>query len=171
MIFDFLKSFKMLNYIICNYLFKKNLYSKKMLINSKTDSLTKKMKNLNTKIIFKNKDDYYNDNTRNLDNLLYKYINYDISLDINDYNFLNNEHINNEFISDRIKLLKHNKILLDKLIKFPYIEQCTDKWYEIRKTCLTASDLGEALSKNNNLLAKKKQVYILIIQIFKVLHL
>ena len=52
MIFDFLKSFKMLNYIICNYLFKKNLYSKKMLINSKTDSLTKKMKNLNTKIIF-----------------------------------------------------------------------------------------------------------------------
>ena len=137
----------MLNYIICNNNLKKNLYSKNMLINCKTDNLTIKMKNLNSKIIFKNNDDYYNDNIRNLDNLLYKYINYDISLDINDYNFLNNQHINNEFIIDRVKLLKHNKILLDKLIKFPYIEQCTDKWYEIRKTCLTASDLGEALSK------------------------
>ena len=161
MIFYFLKSFKMLNYIICNYLLKKKLYSKKMLINCKTDCFTKKMKNLNTKIVFKNNDDYYNDNTRNLDNLLYKYINYNITLDINDYNFLNNGHINNEFITNRVKLLKHNKIILDKLIKFPYIEQCTDKWYEIRKTCLTASDLGEALSKNNNLLAKKKAgVYI-----------
>tara|TARA_B110000259_G_scaffold180229_1_gene220703 strand:+ start:50 stop:1147 length:1098 start_codon:yes stop_codon:yes gene_type:complete len=132
-----------------------------MLINYKTDNLTIKMKNLNSKMILKNNDDYYNDNTRKLDNLLYKYIKYDIVLDINDYNFLNNEHIDNEFIIDRVKLLKHNKILLDKLIKFPYIEQCTQQWYEIRKTCLTASDLGEALSKNNNLLAKKKAgVYI-----------
>ena len=151
----------MLNIILYNNYFKKHYYIKKMLINCKVDILTNKMKNLNSKNNLKINDDYYNDNTRNLDNLLYKYIKYDITLDKNDYKFLKKEHINDEFIINRVKLLKHNKILLDKLLKYPYIEQCTDKWYEIRKTCLTASDLGEALSKNNNLLAKKKAgVYI-----------
>ena len=139
-----------------------------MLSNLKVDNITKQMKKLNcNKINFKNNDDYYNDNTRNLDNLLYKYIKYDITLDQNDYKFLKKEHIDENFIINRVKLLKYNKILLDKLLEYPYIEQCTDKWYEIRKTCLTASDLGEALSKNNDLLAKKKQVFILIIQIFR----
>jgi putative phage-type endonuclease len=151
----------MLNIILYNNYFKKHYYIKKMLINCKVDILTNKMKNLNTKNNLKINDDYYNDNTRNLDNLLYKYIKYDITLDQNDYKFLKKEHINDEFIINRVKLLKHNKNLLDKLLQYPYIEQCTDKWYEIRKTCLTASDLGEALSKNNNLLAKKKAgVYI-----------
>lgn len=151
----------MLNIILYNNYFKKHYYIKKMLINCKVDILTNKMKNLNSKNNLKINDDYYNDNTRNLDNLLYKYIKYDITLDQNDYKFLKKEHINDEFIINRVKLLKHNKILLDKLLQYPYIEQCTDKWYEIRKTCLTASDLGEALSKNNNLLAKKKAgVYI-----------
>lgn len=151
----------MLNIILYNNYFKKHYYIKKMLINCKVDILTNNMKNLNTKTNLKINDDYYNDNTRNLDNLLYKYIKYDITLDQNDYKFLKKEHINDEFIINRVKLLKHNKNLLDKLLQYPYIEQCTDKWYEIRKTCLTASDLGEALSKNNNLLAKKKAgVYI-----------
>ena len=151
----------MLNIILYNNYFKKHYYIKKMLINCKVDILTNKMKKLNSKNNLKINDDYYNDNTRNLDNLLYKYIKYDITLDQNDYKFLKKEHINDEFIINRVKLLKHNKILLDKLLQYPYIEQCTDKWYEIRKTCLTASDLGEALSKNNNLLAKKKAgVYI-----------
>lgn len=151
----------MFNILLCSNYFKKYYYTKKMLINCKVDIITKKMKNLNSKINLKNNNDYYNDNTRELDNLLYKYIKYDITLDQNDYMFLKKEHIDEEFIVNRIKLLKHNKILLDKLLQYPYIEQCTDKWYEIRKTCLTASDLGEALSKNNNLLAKKKAgVYI-----------
>ena len=152
----------MYNIISCNKYFKKNYSIKKMLVNLKVKNITKEMKKLNcNKINFKNNDDYYNDNTRNLDNLLYKYIKYDIDLDQNDYKFLKKEHIDEEFIVNRVKLLKHNKILLNKLLEYPYIEQCTDKWYEIRKTCLTASDLGEALSKNNNLLAKKKAgVYI-----------
>ena len=69
-----------------------------MLSNLKVDNITKQMKKLNcNKINFKNNDDYYNDNTRNLDNLLYKYIKYDITLDQNDYKFLKKEHIDEKF--------------------------------------------------------------------------
>lgn len=75
--------------ILCNNYFKKHYSIKKMLINLKVDNITKDMKKLNcNKINFKNNDDYYNDNTRYLDNLLYKYIKYDITLDQNDYKFL-----------------------------------------------------------------------------------
>jgi len=141
--------------LICNNNIIKNKLIKKMLTSCKVNNLIKKMSKLNS-VEFKNNSDYYNDLNRNLDNLLYKYIEYDITLDENDYNFLSTEHINKEFISNRVKTLKHNKLILKELLKYPYIEQCTKEWYDIRKTCLTASDLGEAISKNNNLLAKKK---------------
>ena len=133
---------------------------KKMLIKSKITELN--IKNIkNKKINMKNNDDSYYDNIRKLDNLLYKYIKYDIILDISDYDSLTNDQIDKEFIISRFKYLKNNKIILVKLLEYPYIEQCTDEWYKIRKTCLTASDLGDAISKNNNLLAKKKAgVYI-----------
>lgn len=148
----------MFNILLLN----KYLYIKKMSNKCKIDKLISKMKKLNSKnIVFKIHDDYFNDNTRKLDNLLLKYIKYDIELDNNDYKFLSNDNINKDYIIDRVKLLKHNKLLLNKLLEYPYIEQCTTEWYEIRKTCLTASDLGEAISNNNNLLAKKKAgVYI-----------
>tara|TARA_B110000858_G_C17794385_1_gene471593 strand:- start:1389 stop:2483 length:1095 start_codon:yes stop_codon:yes gene_type:complete len=131
-----------------------------MLIKSKITELN--IKNIkNKKINMKNNDDSYYDNIRKLDNLLYKYIKYDIILDISDYDSLTNDQIDKEFIISRFKYLKNNKIILVKLLEYPYIEQCTDEWYKIRKTCLTASDLGDAISKNNNLLAKKKAgVYI-----------
>ena len=132
---------------------------KKMSLENKINKFN--IKDNSTKIIFKNNDDLYYDTIRKLDNLLYKYIKYNINLDIKDYDILINEHIDKQFIINRVKYLENNKKILKELLEYPYIEQCTYKWYEIRKTCLTASDLGNALAKNNNLLAKKKAgVYI-----------
>jgi len=125
--------------------------------NNKIEHLFNIMKNLN----FKDNDDEYDNINRNLDNLLLKYIKNDIELDINDYKFLSKEHINTEFIKNRVNKLKLYIKRLNLLLKYPFIEQRTDKWYEMRKECLTASDLFEGISKNNNLLAKKKAgVYI-----------
>lgn len=132
--------------LICNNNIIKNKLIKKMLTSCKVNNLIKKMSKLNS-VEFKNNSDYYNDLNRNLDNLLYKYIEYDITLDENDYKFLSTEHINKEFILSRVKTLKHNKLILKELLEYPYIEQCTKEWYDIRKTCLTASDLGEAYIK------------------------
>lgn len=107
-----------------------------------------------------NNDDIDNIN-RNLDNLLLKYIKNDIKLDLQDYNFLSNNHIDNDFIDKRIKKLKIYIKTLDRLKKYPFIAQRTKEWYEMRKNCLTASDLYEGTCKNNLLLAKKKAgVYI-----------
>ena len=106
-------------------------------------------------------DDYYNDMNRNLDKILYRYITHEIKLNIEDYNFLSKEHINKEYIINRIKELKNNRYILNKLKNIPYIEQRSLEWFELRKKSLTASDLFEAITKNNKLLAKKKAgVYI-----------
>lgn len=106
-------------------------------------------------------DDIINDMNRHLDKILYRYITHDIKLNIEDYNFLSKEHINKEFINSRIKELKNNRKILNKLKKIPYIEQRSLEWFELRKKSLTASDLFDAISKKNKLLAKKKAgVYI-----------
>lgn len=100
--------------------------------------------------------DFIDNIYRNLDNLLYKYISYSIDLDINDYDVLINDNIDKEYIKNRINKLKlyRNKLFFWK--KQPYIEQRSEKWHELRKNCLTASDLHEGISKNNYNLAKKK---------------
>lgn len=106
-------------------------------------------------------DDIYNDMNINLDKILYRYITHEIELNIEDFNFLSKEHINKEYIINRIKELKNNIEILNKLKNIPYIEQRSLEWFELRKKCLTASDLFEAITKNNTLLAKKKAgVYI-----------
>ena len=150
------KSFKMINSIIYNY-FKTKFNINKMLDNNNIDNLLHMMKNLNFKI----NTDEYNDMNRELDNFLLKYIKNDINLDINDYKFLSKDHINNEFIENRIKKLNFNIRKLNSLLEYPIIEQRTKEWFEKRKKCLTASDLFDGISKNNILLAKKKAgVYI-----------
>lgn len=45
---------------------------------------------------------------------------------------------------------------LSKLRKLPLIKQRTPEWFNIRKNCLTASDLEDAIGKNHIMLAKKK---------------
>ena len=143
------------------FYFKNKLKIKIMLHKIKIDNLENIMKNLN----FKNNTDEYNDINRKLDNLLLKYIKNDITLDQQDYNFLSNNHIDKNFIENRVKNLKLNTQKLKILLDYPLIEQRTKEWFDKRKKCLTASDLLEGISKNNKLLAKKKQEYILIIQI------
>lgn len=139
------------------YYFKNKLKIKIMLHKIKIDNLENIMKNLN----FKNNTDEYNDINRKLDNLLLKYIKNDITLDQQDYNFLSNNHIDKNFIENRVKNLKLNTQKLKILLNYPLIEQRTKEWFDKRKKCLTASDLLEGISKNNKLLAKKKAgVYI-----------
>ncbi len=100
--------------------------------------------------------DFINNIYRNLDNLLYKYISYSIDLDIYDYDVLINDNIDKEYIEHRINKLKLYRKKLFFWKKQPYIEQRSEKWHELRKNCLTASDLHEGISKNNYNLAKKK---------------
>ncbi len=149
-----------MDYFIYNkyyYYFKHKLKFKIMLHKIKIDNLANNMKNLN----FKNNTDEYNDINRKLDNLLLKYIKNDITLDQHDYNFLSNNHIDKNFIENRVKNLKLNTQKLKILLEYPLIEQRTKEWFDKRKKCLTASDLLEGISKNNKLLAKKKAgVYI-----------
>lgn len=123
--------------------------------NKVIDKLTKQMIN------FKINTDDTNDINRNTDNKLYKYLKYSINLDVNDYNSLINDNITKDYITNRISTLKNYKIILDDLIKLPYIEQGTDEWFDLRKTCLTASDLYDAVcTKNDNLARKKAGVLI-----------
>lgn len=61
-----------------------------------------------------------------------------------------------EYVLQRKKDIKLYMKQLNLLKKIPLIKQRTDEWYEIRKTRLTASDLDEAIGKNNLKLAKKK---------------
>ena len=147
----------MLEYILCNNNFKNKLNIKIMLLYNNKIKFLNIMKNIN----FKENTDEYNDITRNLDKLLLKYIKYSIELDNNDYASLLTQHINVKFIDERIQIIKNYINKLNILIKYPLIEQRTEKWFEMRKKCLTASDLFDGISKNNNLLAKKKAgVYI-----------
>ena len=140
-----------------HFYFKHKFQFKIMLPKIKIDNLVNIMKNLN----FKNNTDEYNDINRKLDNLLLKYIKNDIVLDQQDYKFLCNNHIDKNFIENRVKRLKLNTQKLKILLDYPLIEQRTKEWFEKRKKCLTASDLLEGISKNNKLLAKKKAgVYI-----------
>ena len=135
-----------------HFYFKHKFQFKIMLPKIKIDNLVNIMKNLN----FKNNTDEYNDINRKLDNLLLKYIKNDIVLDEQDYKFLCNNHIDKNFIENRVKRLKLNTQKLKILLDYPLIEQRTKEWFEKRKKCLTASDLLEGISKNNKLLAKKK---------------
>tara|TARA_B000000437_G_scaffold79718_1_gene57943 strand:+ start:16352 stop:17458 length:1107 start_codon:yes stop_codon:yes gene_type:complete len=124
--------------------------------------LLKKMCNNNmNKIIIKDNLDEINDINRCLDNFLLKFIKHDIKLDKNDYKQLCNNHINKQFIKNRIhKIISYIK-QLNKLKEYPLIEQRTKEWYELRNTCLTASDLYDGINSNSLLLAKKKAgVYI-----------
>ena len=119
--------------------------------------------NNNNNIIFKLYDDDYNNNNRYLDNKLYKFIKYNLNLDLNDKLKLINEFnkIDINYIDNRIEIINNYRLKLDYLKSLPYIEQRTNEWFELRKNCLTASDLFEGISKNNNILAKKKAgVYI-----------
>ena len=119
--------------------------------------------NNNNNIIYKLNDDDYNNNNRYLDNKLYKFIKYNLNLDLNDKLKLVNEFnkIDINYIDNRIQIINNYRLKLEYLKSLPYIEQRTKEWFELRKNCLTASDLFEGISKNNNILAKKKAgVYI-----------
>lgn len=70
----------------------------------------------------------------------------------NDIKIYNGDIVN---VERKRKLDKYRK-QLQKLKDLPIIIQRTKEWYDARKLRLTASDLDEALSKNNLRLAKKK---------------
>ena len=98
----------------------------------------------------------YDYNKTDIDNKLYKYLKYNINLDKNDYDKLICDNIDKKYIDNRIELLNKYRKQLRILKCKPYFKQKTKEWLDLRKTCLTASDLHDALNKNNLLLAKKK---------------
>ena len=69
-----------------------------------------------------------------------------------------NNGIDKNLIINRINIIKNNRKILKKLLKIPIIEQRTKEWHEARDSRLTASDLYDAIKKNNNSdkIAKKK---------------
>lgn len=50
----------------------------------------------------------------------------------------------------------NNSLILEKLKKIPLVKQRTQEWIDLRKNRLTASNLAEAISNNNDRIAKKK---------------
>ena len=69
-----------------------------------------------------------------------------------------NNGIDKNLIINRINIIKNNRKILKKLLKIPIIEQRTKEWHDARDSRLTASDLYDAIKKNNNSdkIAKKK---------------
>ena len=61
-----------------------------------------------------------------------------------------NNGIDKNLIINRINIIKNNRKILKKLLKIPIIEQRTKEWHEARDSRLTASDLYDAIKKNNN---------------------
>lgn len=85
----------------------------------------------------------------------------------------NNEEINLTNIIDKLpnidekKIEKnfnkyiYNSLILEKLKNIPLVKQRTNEWIELRKNRLTASNLSEAISENNDRIAKKKAEIII----------
>ena len=98
------------------------------------------------------------DNLTKLDLFIYKHKKINIK-ELYKYYLISNIFIieyDFDFVENRYnELIKYKKILKD-LKKLKLIKQRTKEWFNIRKERLTASDLGEAISNNNNRLAKKK---------------
>lgn len=107
---------------------------------------------------------YNIDELNKIDEIIYKYIKKYPETDLLSYsdNIISKlSNIDKNFILERIKNIIKYRIQLEKLKKLPFIKQRTEKWYEMRKNILTASDLYDALSNANLRLAKKKAgVYI-----------
>jgi len=91
---------------------------------------------------------YLKENNLNLDNIIKK---------IKD----NNLNINNDIIINRYNKIIEYINILNELKELPLIKQRTQKWFDLRKMRLTASDLDEAISSNNTNLIKKKAGHII----------
>jgi putative phage-type endonuclease len=67
----------------------------------------------------------------------------------------NNNNLTNDE-NERLKKLNKYRLELERLKTQPYIKQRSPEWFELRKNRLTASDLADAIAKNNSSLVKKK---------------
>jgi len=67
----------------------------------------------------------------------------------------NNNNLTNDE-NERLKKLNKYRLELERLNTQPYIKQRSPEWFELRKNRLTASDLADAIAKNNSSLVKKK---------------
>lgn len=92
---------------------------------------------------------YYKNNNINENNK------YSITKIANDI-YINNSNYKKYYIIKRLKILKKYRKRLNELKNMPLIKQRTEEWFNLRKNRLTASDLYDAISKSNEVLAKKK---------------